>query len=360
LTSGTATPATRTKRSRDAAPAVAEEEEEDEDEDEDEEDEEDEHYEEEEDEEEDDDDDDDEEQDEQQRDDDDDNEGAAAATQAGAVIGLAEPLGRQSSSSSFMVESEFGELPAPHVALDAVSDAVIEASSAAMASALRPQTRYVAPADPGCWDVHEKKCCSVDAHPSQPLLITTSNDNTAKIWDVRMFQATRSAATGGKAKVVKPLATFEHGRGCTSAFFSADGDRIVSTGNDDVLRVWTSGAQAPTGRKGGGGRARAGAKAVSLSRWESAPSVRIPHNNHTGRWLSNFRAVLDPLSGGNLTLIGAMGTRHIQLFSTITGKLLLDRGDDERLTAVPTINAFHPSLPIIASSTASGRLHLWS
>ncbi|KAA0150218.1 hypothetical protein FNF29_05458 [Cafeteria roenbergensis] len=207
------------------------------------------------------------------------------------------------------------------------------------------------PPPPACWDAHDAKACSVDHHPSLPLVLTSSNDTTAKLWDVRALGRTRKRATGGKAQSATPLAVFAHGRGASSAFFSHDGDRIVSTGNDDLIRVWGGGSGAP---------GPVASMSDATSRFADPAGVAIKHNNHTGRWLSNFRTVFEPLSGGHVVLVGAMGTRRIQFFSSFTGKLLHEVGDEEQLTAVPTINAFHPSLPLILSTTASGRAHLWS
>lgn len=149
------------------------------------------------------------------------------------------------------------------------------------------------------------------------------------------------------------------------------GAKIVSTCNDDRLRIWAGGAAA-----------------------KDPPLRSIPHNNHTGRWLSNFRTIVrlkthgarkridapvttrahavfvhsvcaplrspqwDP-RGDDVVLVGAMGTRQIEFFSATSGKRLHAFGS-ELLTAVPTINAIHPTLPLVASGTASGRLHLWS
>lgn len=305
------------------------------------------------------DDDEDERYDEEEEEDDDDDEEDEADGIDDEEDGVVSAAGDRRLTSSFVVEGAGGPgSVSDEAAVDAVSAAFTAASASAGRAALRQRQAYVAPPDPACWDAHEKKACSVDAHPSQPLVLTTSNDNTAKIWDARMLTKTRQAATGGQAKVVKPLATFEHGKGCTSAFFSADGMRMVSTGNDDLLRIWRSSASHDA--KPARGRAAKSVAGDSASAWRDPPALRIKHNNHTGRWLSNFRTVLDPLSGGDLALVGSMGTRHIQLFSTTTGNLLLDRGDEERLTAVPTINAFHPTLALIVSATASGRLHLWS
>ena len=176
--------------------------------------------------------------------------------------------------------------------------------------------------------LHERTVGSVDLHPDGRTILTASLDGTACLWDVRRWPM-------GKAARSKPLASFAHDQGVSSAFFSPSGNRFVSTSHDDHLRVWEGGVAA-----------------------KDPPSVSIPHNNHTGRWLSNFRTVWDPRDDSTL-LIGAMGTREIEAFSATSGRRIAHRRSDY-LTAVPTLNCVHPVLPYVVSGTASGRLHLWT
>jgi len=65
----------------------------------------------------------------------------------------------------------------------------------------------------------------------------------------------------------------------------------------------------------------------------------------------------DPVSSNRL-VVGNM-TRGLDVYDADTGRLCHTLRS-EALTAVPTRSAIHPALSIIASSTASGRLYLWS
>lgn len=117
------------------------------------------------------------------------------------------------------------------------------------------------------------------------------------------------------------------------------GTKIVSTCNDDRIRIFNT----EIVKKGSNIDA----------------SVSIRHNNHTGRWLSNFRAIWDP-HGNEVVVVGAMGTRAVEAYYAENGKRIAMRTSPDRLTAVPTLNAIHPTLPLVTSATASGRLHLWT
>ncbi len=178
-------------------------------------------------------------------------------------------------------------------------------------------------------DAHSKKASSVSLHPGGMHVATASHDNTVSIWDLRKL------GRGKKGSGAAPVSTLSHGGGVTSAFFSECGGRLVSTCNDDFLRVWHD---APT--------------------CSGKPKVSIKHNNHTGRWLSNFRCVFDP-SDSIRVVIGAMQIRHLQAFDSNTGEQVCSVGD-ELLTAVPTLNAVHPHVPVVVSGTGSGRVHMWS
>lgn len=178
-------------------------------------------------------------------------------------------------------------------------------------------------------DAHSKKASSVSLHPGGHHVATASHDNTVCVWDLRKL------GRGKRGAGASPVSTLAHGGGVTSAFFSECGERLVSTCNDDFLRVWHN---APT--------------------CKGKPAVSIKHNNHTGRWLSNFRTVFDP-SDSSRIVIGAMQIRHLQAFDSNTGEQVCSVGD-ELLTAVPTLNAVHPHVPVVVSGTGSGRVHMWS
>lgn len=178
-------------------------------------------------------------------------------------------------------------------------------------------------------DAHSKKASSVSLHPGGNHVATASHDNTVCIWDLRKL------GRGKRGAGASPVSTLSHGGGVTSAFFSECGDKLVSTCNDNFLRVWDN---------------------APLCKGNAAVSIK--HNNHTGRWLSNFRCVFDPADSSRV-VIGAMQIRHLQAFDSNTGEEICSVGH-ELLTAVPTLNAVHPHIPVVVSGTGSGRVHMWS
>ena len=132
--------------------------------------------------------------------------------------------------------------------------------------------------------------------------------------------------------VVKPLQKFPHAKSCQAAHFCPDGSRrILTTCYDNTLNCL---ATAPGG----------------------AGTWKVRHNNQTGRWLSPLRAIWTPDGSG--ALCGSM-KREVEVFDGQTGQVLA-RHDSEHQTAVSSRVCAHPFAPLIASGTASGRVHLYS
>ncbi len=103
---------------------------------------------------------------------------------------------------------------------------------------------------------HLKVNC-VDVHKGGHLLASCGNDRAVRLWDLRRMKAD------------SPLHTFEHGYSVNSVYFSPNGELLLSTCIDDLLRVW-------------------GVKGEDVGSWPEC--VKIRHNNHTGRWVTLFRA----------------------------------------------------------------------
>ena len=69
-----------------------------------------------------------------------------------------------------------------------------------------------------------------------------------------------------------------------------------------------------------------------------------------------FRAVWTPAGDG--VVVGSM-KREVELFDAVSGKLTLKLSDPERMTAIASRFAVHPTLNVVAAGTASGRLHIY-
>jgi len=190
----------------------------------------------------------------------------------------------------------------------------------------------VAGGNPAMFEAHDKKVFSVDFSPTQPwLLATASLDRTVRLWDVR---------TLGSATRPKRVAELPHGLSVTAARFSPNGSRLLTTCNDDVLRVFESPSW--------GGK--------SSSHQEPAAAVR--HNNKTGRYLTAFQA--EWVRGSDeLFVCGSLEQpRGIDVFRASDGSAQ-DRMEHENVTAVVSLLAWHPSLQVLATSNASGKVHVW-
>jgi WD repeat-containing protein 76 len=79
-----------------------------------------------------------------------------------------------------------------------------------------------------------------------------------------------------------------------------------------------------------------------------------------GRWIQKFKAVWRPSQssdGQSVFVIGNM-KRSVDIYSGKNGNHIISLHDDA-LTAIPSVNAFHPSLDMIISGNASGRMCVW-
>jgi WD repeat-containing protein 76 len=87
------------------------------------------------------------------------------------------------------------------------------------------------------------------------------------IWDTRKLRSAKSA-----------VARLSHGASVNCAYFNPSGTRLVSTCMDNLQRVWSSSPSS---------------SAAGEWDWKEAGHslVRVKHNNHTGRWVTPFRAV---------------------------------------------------------------------
>ena len=155
------------------------------------------------------------------------------------------------------------------------------------------------------------------------------------MWDVRACGEKLSA--GGKGKF-KPVSTLEHGLSVTAARFSADGNRLLTTCNDDVLRVYEDGT--------GGGWAKPASELYA-----------VKHNNKTGRYLTPFQAEWIA-SSNDVFVCGSLGQpRGLDVHSCDGAPM--GRLEHDNVTSVLSLVACHPTLPVLVSENASGKCFVW-
>jgi WD40 repeat protein len=173
---------------------------------------------------------------------------------------------------------------------------------------------------------------SISSHPTQPhLLLAANNKGGCFIFDLRVSPKGR-----GLLDPVTELLGAE--RSLSSCQFSPTGGQVVTLSSDDKLRLYKT--------------AEPGASTL--------PCAQVKHNNHTGRWLTPFRASWHP-ARENLLAMGSMERpRRIELWSTEGGRLTMaGQLQGEELGSVASIVALHPSRDAIVGGNSSGRLHLF-
>ncbi|KAL1123739.1 hypothetical protein AAG570_001512 [Ranatra chinensis] len=164
---------------------------------------------------------------------------------------------------------------------------------------------------------------TVDIHPTNNnYFLVSSGTGSCCIFDMRNARQTNPVA----------VCQMNHPKGLTSAFFSGLGNYVLTTCNDDFLRVYD-------------------VKNLGNSRLIS----QTVHNNHTGKWLSVFKAIWYP-SREDAFLIGDLKKpRRIQIYGR-NGKLINELRNKEMTTVSPVI-AVHPHLPLIVGGNSSGKIH---
>lgn len=178
------------------------------------------------------------------------------------------------------------------------------------------------------YSLHDRSLRTVSVHPTQPHYFCTAGvEGTVCVWDLRNV----------KEKKSKHVCELTVGRSIHSAYFSPiTGKYILSTSMDDKLTIFDSSNIGPSMK-------------VKKS---------ISHNNHTGRWLTPFRAAWHP-AREDVFVVGSMNRpREITLFSD-EGKKLHSFKDEEYLGSVCSLNALHPTLDLVVGTNSSGRLHVF-
>ncbi len=98
-------------------------------------------------------------------------------------------------------------------------------------------------------NISDRKVCSVHVNPTNHHYLSTSGlDRSWNVWDSR--------------KLKSPVASFNHNKSCTSAYWSSCGQQLVSTSFDDTVQVF---------------------EGVLGSDWQENAKHCIKHNNQTGK-----------------------------------------------------------------------------
>ncbi|KAK9510320.1 hypothetical protein O3M35_005126 [Rhynocoris fuscipes] len=170
-----------------------------------------------------------------------------------------------------------------------------------------------------CFD---RSCRTVQLHPTNShYFLASSGTVGCRIFDLRSSS--------------NCISDIKHPKGLTSAFFSPNANHILTTCNDNFLRIFDS------------------------SKFqEELPTCKkiIPHNNFTGRWLSVFKAKWFPYRNDVFHIGSLLQPRRIQIYEEEKGTLLYEMRHENMVTISPVIDV-HPNMLFIAGGNSSGYVH---
>ncbi|KXS09342.1 WD40 repeat-like protein [Gonapodya prolifera JEL478] len=179
------------------------------------------------------------------------------------------------------------------------------------------------------YELHTRKVSCVSLNPAKEHLMATSSlDGSCKVWDTRALKKSGGAA----------LAATQHGKSCTSAYWSEDGERVVTTSYDDTIRI--------------------------LRFWDPmfTQLASISHNNNTGRWVTCFRAQFGGGSASPYVTAGNM-SRGVDVYNGKTGAHIAMLSDPAVVSAIPAVNCMvggEDGGPVaIVAGNASGKVVAW-
>ncbi|XP_051552883.1 WD repeat-containing protein 76-like isoform X2 [Myxocyprinus asiaticus] len=179
------------------------------------------------------------------------------------------------------------------------------------------------------YTIDPKALRCVHVHPVKQQYFVVAESSSVNIYDLRSLKRRNNQA-------VSQLNG--HFRSISSAFFSPfTGNRVLTTCMDNKIRVFNTSQMV-----------------------DRAPLLHsVSHDMRTGRWLSKLSAVWDPKQE-DYFVIGSMARpRQIQVYHE-SCRLLHSFKNEEHLTTVCSITAFHPSRNALLGGNSTGRLHVFS
>ena len=193
---------------------------------------------------------------------------------------------------------------------------------------------------------HKGLVYSATFSPEGDRVVTTANDGTARVWDL-------------KAGVSTPLEG--HREGINSATFSPDGDRIVTASKDSTARVWDLKTGASTLLEGHtdivnsaafspeGDRVVTAANDGTARVWDLKTGASTPLEGHTGQVNS---ASFNP-KGDRVVTASGDGTARVWDLKTEASALL------EGHTSTVRSATFRPEGDRVVTASSDGTARVW-
>lgn len=211
----------------------------------------------------------------------------------------------------------------------------------------------------------EKKINTIHINPIHShYMVVAGLDRTAKIFDLRKIDRQAHDA------LIEPLQVLEHRLSVNCAYWDPKGNDILSTSFDDTLGLWKDVIEKDRSglisikHDNNTGEMIISFKSLSLSL--KLKHLKTSSSSHPGRWVQKFKAVwrgqdlcstITPSSEKSAIVVGNM-KRIVDIYSGDKGRPLATL-TDVSLTAIPAINVWHPTLNVIVSGNASGRMNVW-
>ncbi|KAK6236890.1 hypothetical protein SCA6_012227 [Theobroma cacao] len=172
------------------------------------------------------------------------------------------------------------------------------------------------------WMLHEDRINTIDFNSQNPnIMATSSTDGTACIWDLRSMSAHKP----------KTLKTVSHSRAVHSAYFSPSGSSLATTSLDNKVGI------------------------ISGLNFEDISMIY--HDNHTGRWLSSFRAIWG--WDDSYIFIGNM-KRGVDVIFPAQRRVVMTL-QSPHMSAIPCRFHSHPSeVGMLAGATSGGQVYIWT
>ncbi|KAL5698813.1 hypothetical protein ACHQM5_029800 [Ranunculus cassubicifolius] len=168
--------------------------------------------------------------------------------------------------------------------------------------------------------LHDAKIYTIDFNPVNTYVMATSSaDKTVRIWDLRQM--------GSKGP--KCLKFHQHKTAVHSAYFSPSGKSLATTSLDNHVGIFSG---------------------VDL---ENASIIY--HNNHTGKWISSFRAIW---GWDDTSLFTGSMIKEVDVIHTDGGISHLRSSD---MMDIPCQLTAHPhKVGTLAAATSGGQIYLWA
>ncbi|XP_047323643.1 WD repeat-containing protein 76 [Impatiens glandulifera] len=172
------------------------------------------------------------------------------------------------------------------------------------------------------WALHESRINTIDFNPANAnVMATSSSDGTACIWDLRKMNK-------DKPRCIREVL---HEKAVNSAYFSPSGGSLATISYDNKIGLST------------------GATFENIT--------MISHYNHTGRWISPFRAIW---SWDDSSLFVGNMRRGVDVIST-EQKRTETTLQSPHLSAITCRFDIHPyHVGMLAGATSGGQIYIWT